>query len=124
MRKKNKKLTELINRVCQIEDKLNEYRKIVDFLSVYGKEEIVVGAIEDNSFFGMHYGLQYLYHGEIKELKVPPLFCVSNEVVSSNEESAILKDDKNSYYKLDKKQNVLVDITDTYKEKKEKGANK
>lgn len=125
MRKTKKQLTnQLINEVCKIKDELNKHRKMVDFLSIYDKEEIVVGTIEDNSHYGMCYGLKYLYNGKIKELEVPILFCARSEVVSNNEESAILKVGEASYYKLDKKQNVLVNITDTYKEKKEKGANK
>ena len=125
MRKTKKQLNnELINEVCKMKEELNEQRKIVDFLSVHDKEEIVVGAIEDNNRFGLHYGLKYLYQGKIKELKVSLLFCASKEVVANDEESAILKVEGNSYYRLDKKQNVLVDISDIYKEKKEKGANK
>ena len=109
---------DLIIKVNELEQKQEGKDKLIDFLSQYNKDEVVFDI--KNNFFCMQSIVNYIYNGKLKEYKLGVYTPLDGgrSVVRNEKSSAILQIGGN-YYKLDKAENTVVDITDIYKPKTE-----
>ena len=109
---------DLIIKVNKLEQKQEGKDKLIDFLSQYNKDEVVFDI--KNNFFCMQSIVNYIYNGKLKEYKLGVYTPLDGgrSVVRNEKSSAILQIGEN-YYKLDKAENTVVDITDIYKPKTE-----
>ena len=98
----------------ELEEKIKQLEKKVDFLCQYDKDEIAIVYTRFMAFgFGKFYA-RYIYDGDLKEVKIPTTnFPI---IIENTEYIAILKGNI-SYWKLDKPTGTLHDITGFYKEK-------
>lgn len=111
------RLENLVEKVRELKKSQEEKDKLLDFLSQYNKDEVVFDI--KSCFMSMELIVNYVYNGELKEYNFGFYSClVSKRVVSNKNLSAIIEIGED-YYKLDKAQNIVVDITDIYKPKAE-----
>ena len=110
MKKLKEKVATLETKVKTIE---NKYCGLVDFLSKHDKNELV----QEHRIRKDH--VTYLYNGELRSVELDSSYCLMN-VIKNEKDSAILKLRYLSYtytetfWKLDKRKNIIIDITNEY----------
>jgi hypothetical protein len=106
----------LKDRVKELENKLKAQQEVIDFLSTHDRNDIILEHKSSNimcSLWIEHY-ITYIYNGILKSIEVPCNYCI--EIIENKDTTAIIKFDK-SYYRLYKREEVIVNITDIYKPK-------
>lgn len=109
---KSKRIKELEEKVKELENR----NDLIDFLCKHNKDEVIL----ENVWLEYQWvkALKYIYNCTLETVYVGNAWSYECEIVVNNKTSAILRDD-NKYYKLEKYNAKLTDITDIYEPKKE-----
>ena len=98
----------------ELEEKIKQLEKKVDFLCKYDKDEIAIVYTRFTPFYCGNFCVRYIYDGDLKETTGSTMnFPI---IIENTEHIAILKDNSD-YWKLDKPTGTLHNITGFYKEK-------
>lgn len=97
--------------------RLDNELEVLRFINNHGKDHVEISATFENYTSFVEY--IYVYDGEIKTVKYPMTYysLPAYEIVEVDSKMAIIKE-KDIYYKLDKKQCVVVELP-RYEEKEE-----
>lgn len=104
---------DLLSMVETLSKRQKEQDKLIDFLSQYNKDEVVFDI--KSYYISMQSIVNYIYNGELKEYNFGVYSCLVSKRVVSNEKSSAILQIGETYYKLDKAKNIVIDITDIYK---------
>jgi hypothetical protein len=105
---RKKELIEIEEHIADLNKRVNYLEYIVDFLSEYGTDGAKVVA---TCSWGYSYRITYFYNMEIKTYKSGNI-CPD---IKETHKDYIIYSIMGNYYKLDKRINQAVDITEFYK---------
>ena len=98
----------------ELEEKIKQLEKKVDFLCQYDKDEVAIIFKRYALFRCGEFCARYIYGGDLKEVTIPTTNFPT--IIENTEHIAILKGNID-YWKLDKPTGTLHNITGFYKEK-------
>lgn len=103
----------------ELEEKIKQLEKKVDFLCRYDKDEVAIIFKRYAPFRCGECCLRYIYDGELKEVELPDYRFPYADILENCENMIIVKI-YNKYWKVDKSTGELHNITGFYKEKTDK----